>query len=102
MKQSSDLHSPLTFYNIGYKFSIFNTDNTTTKTTTTIANFNSHTTILYRPCVAHEFICSNGQCIPMSVECDGFPDCADYSDETNCSTTGEPMIKNMSALYQIR
>jgi hypothetical protein len=36
------------------------------------------------PCGPGEFMCNNGQCLPVSVRCDGNPDCSDTSNEINC------------------
>ena len=35
-------------------------------------------------CTAHKFMCSDGQCIPMTKYCNSVNDCADQSDELNC------------------
>ena len=36
-------------------------------------------------CLADEFACTDKQeCVGSSSECDGFPDCTDFSDEVNC------------------
>lgn len=32
--------------------------------------------------------CNDGSCVP-GRKCDGYPDCNDYSDETNCTTCGQ-------------
>lgn len=38
-------------------------------------------------CSANEFRCSNGiECISQMLQCDGFADCFDRSDEMNCTT----------------
>ena len=33
-------------------------------------------------CTSDEFMCDDGQCIPNQYVCEGFPDCADASDES--------------------
>ena len=44
------------------------------------------TVILTSDCNGDRFHCRNGpQCIPRSSVCDGVIDCADHSDETNCT-----------------
>ena len=35
-------------------------------------------------CASDQYTCSNGQCIPLVWECDGFLDCFDSSDEFSC------------------
>ena len=35
----------------------------------------------------NQFRCSNGQYIPASWRCDGYLQCNDQSDETNCNCT---------------
>ena len=37
-----------------------------------------------RACAEDQFRCGDGQCIQADHECDGFADCADYSDEYSC------------------
>ena len=36
-------------------------------------------------CTSSQFKCSNGQCIPADLECDGYPHCFDIGDEIDCS-----------------
>lgn len=35
-----------------------------------------------------KFTCNTGRCIGSKLRCDGWADCADYSDELNCSESG--------------
>uniref|UniRef100_A0AAR2M2N8 Heparan sulfate proteoglycan 2 n=1 Tax=Pygocentrus nattereri TaxID=42514 RepID=A0AAR2M2N8_PYGNA len=39
-----------------------------------------------RSCLADEFACNNGMCIPLDYVCDKRADCSDMSDEENCVT----------------
>ena len=41
---------------------------------------NSH----YQVCTEDQYECPDGDCISASWECDGYSDCSDGSDETNC------------------
>ncbi|MEQ2268197.1 hypothetical protein XENORESO_017102, partial [Xenotaenia resolanae] len=41
-------------------------------------------TPIKRPCMADEYRCGDGTCIPMEYLCDNRPDCTDMSDETSC------------------
>ena len=41
-------------------------------------------------CQAGQFRCDNGLCIPRRWQCDGYADCADSSDERNCTLIGCP------------
>ena len=36
-------------------------------------------------CPSTKFKCSNGLCISTAYVCDGYNDCRDNSDESNCS-----------------
>ena len=46
--------------------------------------------VLGPSCGANKFKCGDGSCIPNYWKCDEFEDCADGSDEVNCSTTTTP------------
>ena len=35
-------------------------------------------------CSADQFSCLNGECVKISQQCDGEPQCLDASDEENC------------------
>uniref|UniRef100_A0A3B3CG13 Heparan sulfate proteoglycan 2 n=1 Tax=Oryzias melastigma TaxID=30732 RepID=A0A3B3CG13_ORYME len=41
-------------------------------------------TPIIRPCMANEFRCGDGTCIPLNYKCDNRADCRDMSDEENC------------------
>ena len=35
-------------------------------------------------CSLDEFVCDNGDCVPLNAICNDRNDCADFSDERNC------------------
>ncbi|XP_023812628.1 basement membrane-specific heparan sulfate proteoglycan core protein isoform X9 [Oryzias latipes] len=39
---------------------------------------------IIRPCMANEFRCGDGTCIPLNYKCDNRADCRDLSDEETC------------------
>lgn len=41
------------------------------------------------PCPNENFLCANGECIPLKWKCDGTEDCADKSDELSCRNATE-------------
>lgn len=48
-------------------------------------NSNSPISADFPPCHTDQFRCTNEVCIPSKFHCDGFRDCADESDEANCT-----------------
>lgn len=46
------------------------------------------------PCNGYQ--CLDGQCIPISKKCDGFPDCAMQDDEGNCASDRFPIFSRLS------
>lgn len=44
----------------------------------------------FPPCQGSQFRCANALCIPASFHCDGYHDCADESDEANCTAIACP------------
>ncbi|XP_043910917.1 low-density lipoprotein receptor-related protein 2-like [Protopterus annectens] len=40
------------------------------------------------PCGQYSFVCDEDHCVPNSYMCDGIQDCADNTDEKNCSNPG--------------
>ena len=53
-------------------------------------NINRHILVLAGTCGWNNFICSNLECLPFALTCDGNDNCGDGSDENNtqCYTTG--------------
>lgn len=54
------------------------------------------------PCEREEFVCANGQCIPMDSVCDGVHQCSDGTDEgPRCSKLIGPycIFRYLSELY---
>lgn len=41
-------------------------------------------------CHGGQFRCANSLCIPANFHCDGYHDCSDESDETNCTAIACP------------
>ena len=52
--------------------------------TSHIVSFTSQSATVQR-CQPNQFQCKNGQCIEAIYKCDDYEDCADGSDESNCS-----------------
>lgn len=44
----------------------------------------------FPPCHGGQFRCTNALCIPANFHCDGYNDCADESDEANCTAIACP------------
>ena len=40
--------------------------------------------LFIKGCLANEFTCNNGQCVPSTARCNGRYECTDGSDESNC------------------
>jgi len=49
----------------------------------------------FPPCHHAQFRCSNARCIPYNFHCDGYHDCADKSDEANCTAIACPDNKHL-------
>lgn len=47
----------------------------------------------FTPCHVGQFRCANALCIPLSYHCDGYRDCIDGSDESNCTAIACPENK---------
>ena len=52
-------------------------------------------------CASSEFECSNGDCIDDSLECDGYDQCGDKSDEQNCGIPLTGLLENILMLLCI-
>uniref|UniRef100_A0A4W5ND80 F5/8 type C domain-containing protein n=1 Tax=Hucho hucho TaxID=62062 RepID=A0A4W5ND80_9TELE len=51
--------------------------------------------VTVKRCYPGQFACHSGECVPVSVLCDGRLDCKDHSDEINCGTVptrGQPGV----------
>ncbi|XP_068217563.1 low-density lipoprotein receptor-like [Palaemon carinicauda] len=57
-------------------------------TPTTVSSVKDETYI-YNGCHSDEFQCCNGDCIPSSKRCNGYPECIDQSDEYECTCSPE-------------
>ena len=44
------------------------------------------------PCLYNQFVCSNGNCVPMDYQCDRYNDCGDNSDEVGCGKLSDTCI----------
>ncbi|XP_045163015.2 SCO-spondin-like [Mercenaria mercenaria] len=56
----------------------------TASATNTTEAINETTT--EEPCLPPNFMCGSGECFEGSLVCDSFPDCKDFSDESNCAS----------------
>lgn len=52
--------------------------------------FHCHLFSDFPPCHNEQFRCANALCIPAHFYCDGYHDCADESDEANCTAIACP------------
>ncbi|XP_064111120.1 uncharacterized protein LOC135218617 [Macrobrachium nipponense] len=49
------------------------------------ASVNSSVILVLSPCREDQFTCNSGMCVPLASRCDHQEDCADASDELNCT-----------------
>jgi len=52
------------------------------------------TPIADEECSATEFKCTSGQCVSVTMHCDGHPDCWDLSDEEDCTKAPDCATKH--------
>lgn len=47
---------------------------------------------MFTGCLSSQFPCDNGECVDLSQQCTGIPECEDYSDEKECSESNNHFL----------